>query len=203
MAAPIKILLVGPSKARKSTVASFVAGISESIGESVGPTIGVRILECDRGGNSVELWDVSGDQAFEGTWPAIQKDADGVLLMFDPDGEGQMRELELWHEVCARRTSCCPPSATGFAYFALLLNLQWFVQKTGIPPERVAAWAVSQAPHLGALPSLSETTVESFSIDTAESMRRAFDRFVNRVASEGGSGGAGGSRRVGSAAPRR
>lgn len=158
-------------------MASFVAGISESIGESVGPTIGVRILECDRGGNSVELWDVSGDQAFEGTWPAIQKDADGVLLMFDPDGEGQMRELELWHE--------------------------WFVQKTGIPPERVAAWAVSQAPHLGALPSLSETTVESFSIDTAESMRRAFDRFVNRVASEGGSGGAGGSRRVGSAAPRR
>lgn len=176
MAAPIKILLVGPSKARKSTIASFITGIAESIGESVGPTIGVRILECDRGGNSTELWDVSGDQAFEGTWPAVQKDAEGVLLMFDPEGLGQARELELWHE--------------------------WFVQKTGIPPERVAAWAVTPAPYMGALPSIPEVTVESFSIDTAESMRRAFDRFVNRVASEASSGG-GGARRAGSAAPRR
>jgi hypothetical protein len=179
---PLKILLVGPSKARKSAIASFVTGIAESIGDSIGPTMGVRILECDRGGNAVELWDVSGDQAFEGTWPAIQKDADGILLLCDPEGAGQARELELWHE--------------------------WFVQKTGIPPERVAAWAVTPTPYMGVLPTLPDASVsvEPFSVDTAESMRRAFDRFVNRVASdigEGGGSGAGGSRRVGSAAPRR
>ena len=184
MSAPLKILLIGPSKARKSGIASFLAGVSESIGESIGPTIGVRILECERAGRPVELWDVSGDQAYEGTWPAVQKDTDGILLVFDPEVEGQARELELWHE--------------------------WFIQKTGIPAERAAAWAVTPAPYLGSLPALSDgTNVESFSVDTAESMRRAFDRFVSRVAGESASGAGSGRRpgaaggRGGSAAPRR
>lgn len=179
--APLKILLVGPSKARKSAVASFLAGVSESVGEGVGPTIGVRILECERAGRSVELWDVSGDQAFEGTWPAVQKDADGVLLVFDPEGAGQARELELWHE--------------------------WFVQKTGLSTERSAAWAVTPAPYLGGLPSLADTSVESFSVDTAESMRRAFDRFISRISGESSTVGSGRrpapNARGGSAAPRR
>ena len=162
---PLKILLVGPSKARKSAIASFLAGVAEIVGDGVGPTIGVRILECERAGRAVEIWDVSGDQAFEGTWPAVQKDADGVLLLFDPEGAGQARELELWHE--------------------------WFVQKTGLPVERAAIWAVTPAPYLGGLPSIADgTSVESFSVDTAESMRRAFDRFVSRVAGES-AGGAG------------
>lgn len=183
MSSPLKILLVGPSKARKSAIASFLAGVSETVGEGVGPTVGVRILECERSGRAVELWDVSGDQAYEGTWPAVQKDADGILLVFDPETEGQARELELWHE--------------------------WFVQKTGIAAERSAAWAVTSAPFLGALPTIADgtTSVESFSVDTAESMRRAFDRLVSRIA--GGDGGGSSGRRPGpgarggSAAPRR
>lgn len=188
-APPLKILLVGPSRARKSAVASFLSGVSESVGDGVGPTVGVRILECERAGRSVELWDVSGDQAYEGTWPAVQKDADGVLLLFDPEAEGQAREIELWHE--------------------------WFVQKTGLPAERAAAWAVTPAPYVGSLPTIADgTSVESFSVDTAESMRRAFDRLISRVAGESAGGGTGGSARRpgggvasigrgGSAAPRR
>lgn len=33
---------------------------------------------------NLELWDVSGDFANEKCWPAIQKDADGVMFVYDP-----------------------------------------------------------------------------------------------------------------------
>lgn len=70
---------------------------------------GRRILEFEReiagsdhsrsGGQlSVQLWDVSGDQKFEGCWPAIIKDAVGVVLVYDPDKSAQEHEAELWHE---------------------------------------------------------------------------------------------------------
>mgnify|MGYP001043566628 CR=1 FL=1 len=33
---------------------------------------------------NLELWDVSGDFSNEKSWPAIQKDADGVMFVYDP-----------------------------------------------------------------------------------------------------------------------
>ena len=33
---------------------------------------------------NLELWDVSGDFSSEKCWPAIQKDADGVMFVYDP-----------------------------------------------------------------------------------------------------------------------
>merc|ERR1712046_468239 len=33
----------------------------------------------------VELWDVSGATEYENCWPAIQKDADAVIVAFNPD----------------------------------------------------------------------------------------------------------------------
>ena len=41
------------------------------------PTMGVRVLELERFGVSVELWDVSGDQQFESTWPAVLEGVGG------------------------------------------------------------------------------------------------------------------------------
>ncbi|OWY97464.1 Catalase [Phytophthora megakarya] len=64
--APLKILIVGPKEAGKSTIANFLAEHSDRLGgqERYQPTIGVRILEIEKGKANVELWDVSGDQKY-------------------------------------------------------------------------------------------------------------------------------------------
>jgi len=51
--------------------------------------VGARILELDRHGTAVELWDVAGDQSYENTWPAMQQNADGVVLVYSPEVLGQ------------------------------------------------------------------------------------------------------------------
>jgi GTPase SAR1 family protein len=82
MSAPrLKVLLVGPSKAGKTSLSSFLAGIQDSVSPAAPPmpTIGVRVLEVERFGVSVELWDVSGDQQYESTWPAVQEGVGGAF----------------------------------------------------------------------------------------------------------------------------
>jgi GTPase SAR1 family protein len=89
--AKLKVLLCGPSKAGKSSLASFLANILDSVSPSMppSPTIGVRVLELERHGVNIELWDVSGDQSYEATWPAVTLDAAGVILVFQPEAPGQ------------------------------------------------------------------------------------------------------------------
>merc|ERR1711998_134898 len=73
------------------------------------PTVGVRIHEfehtvpgksaySDSSSVSVDLWDVSGDyKKYKERWPAIQKDADGVLFVFDADTDlGPKSDVEIW-----------------------------------------------------------------------------------------------------------
>ena len=55
-------------------------------------TKGARIVDLP----NVTLWDISGDEQYEGTWAASGRDADGVILMFDTDVEGQEQELMTW-----------------------------------------------------------------------------------------------------------
>ena len=87
----MKILLVGPSRAGKSTLASFLAGILDSTTPAAepAPTVGVRILEFNSVGAPIELWDVSGDQSYENTWPAVQQGMDGIVLCYSPEAQGQ------------------------------------------------------------------------------------------------------------------
>jgi hypothetical protein len=83
--------------------------------------MGGRILELERSKSSVELWDVSGDQVcvlrvgvnrtsspltlimfgsmasrYEACWPAIIKDANGVILVFNPESHVHESEAMLW-----------------------------------------------------------------------------------------------------------
>ena len=39
----------------------------------------------------VELWDSSGNHGFESSWPAIPRDAHGVIFVFDPQREEQVQ----------------------------------------------------------------------------------------------------------------
>ncbi|CAO4372142.1 unnamed protein product [Caenorhabditis nigoni] len=71
------------------------------------PTKGARIqefeshelLDSDRGkiikNIEIQLWDVSGDRKYEDCWPAIKEDADGVILVANPE-EHNGKDLQIW-----------------------------------------------------------------------------------------------------------
>ncbi|XP_038059241.1 intraflagellar transport protein 22 homolog [Patiria miniata] len=101
-----KILVVGPCESGKSVISNFLADATETSGGEYHPTQGVRILEFESGSNQmgarsstaeVELWDCSGDQKFDECWPAIMKDANGVVIVYNPDVPTHERELDMWY----------------------------------------------------------------------------------------------------------
>mgnify|MGYP005996799249 CR=1 FL=1 len=107
----LKLIVAGPKGSGKSAIASYLSGHNEgSIKiDQYNPTAGVRILEFDtpvKGANepvSVELWDASGDHAYENCWKAIMQDADGVILIYNPDSPGQDQQLGDWFEFFVRK----------------------------------------------------------------------------------------------------
>ncbi|XP_062887312.1 intraflagellar transport protein 22 homolog isoform X3 [Mobula hypostoma] len=95
-----KLLLSG-----KTVLANFLSDATEAIGGDYNPTLGVRILEFEclnvnAGGRNVgcevELWDCSGDQKFETCWPALMKDSNGVIIVFN-DIPSHLKEIEMFY----------------------------------------------------------------------------------------------------------
>ncbi|KAG8338725.1 Intraflagellar transport protein 22 [Homalodisca vitripennis] len=90
------------SKSGKTTIANFLSDSTENVGGEYRPTQGVRIVEFEtqnsninNGGfkTDVELWDCSGDLKFENFWPAIYKDANGIVFVCDlsvPDASSKL-----------------------------------------------------------------------------------------------------------------
>mmetsp|Transcript_1084 Transcript_1084/g.3159 ORF Transcript_1084/g.3159 Transcript_1084/m.3159 type:complete len:200 (-) Transcript_1084:6-605(-) len=104
-----KIIVVGPQGCGKTVISNFLSGYAERIepDETISPTAGCRILEFEAEAPSggfgpdrfpVEIWDCSGDQKYANCWPALQQDADGVVIVFNPDKPSDERDLSLWHE---------------------------------------------------------------------------------------------------------
>ncbi|XP_067649603.1 intraflagellar transport protein 22 homolog [Haliotis asinina] len=101
-----KILVLGPCESGKTVLSNFLADATETSGGEYHPTQGVRILEFE--GNAVgsgsrpkpvevELWDCSGDRKFESCWPAMARDAIGVIFVFNPDEANHDKELDTWY----------------------------------------------------------------------------------------------------------
>ncbi|CAD6198579.1 unnamed protein product [Caenorhabditis auriculariae] len=115
-----KILVVGPPKAGKTLISTF---LGEYMGDdstefelefydSYRATKGVRIVEFESQEFSVEgnrmeievqLWDVSGDIKYEDCWPAIKEGVHGVILVANPD-EHQGADLQMWYEEFIEKT---------------------------------------------------------------------------------------------------
>jgi len=175
MSDKLKILLVGPEKAGKTTVANFLANEKGKLADGKDmpyrSTCGARILEFEAGGNgrgrdskmqtSVELWDVSGSQRFESSWPAIMHEADAVVLLYNPDNRPHVNEIGLWFE--------------------------WFVQKAGLSSSKCLVFAHRmktavgceiqlRVPHI-----LSKAQVVESDWDSDDSIRMAFSRFVANI----------------------
>ncbi|XP_062392260.1 intraflagellar transport protein 22 homolog [Sardina pilchardus] len=101
-----KILIIGPSESGKTVLANFLSDTVETIGGDYSPTQGVRILEFESQNHGsgdrdssceVELWDCGGDFKFESCWPALMKDSNGVVIVFNDDVPSHVKEAETWH----------------------------------------------------------------------------------------------------------
>eukprot|EP00095_Tigriopus_kingsejongensis_P001623 maker-scaffold289_size220122-snap-gene-1.28 protein:Tk01623 transcript:maker-scaffold289_size220122-snap-gene-1.28-mRNA-1 annotation:"rab-like protein 5" len=123
----IKVVMVGPSEAGKTTLANFISDATESpVNSTYRPTHSVRIVEFEANNVNmnnryvkaeIELWDVSGNPAFEPTWPALQRDAHGVIFVFNPDKEHHARELDLFHAEFVEKAGVADTQCVVFAYF--------------------------------------------------------------------------------------
>jgi len=218
----MKLLMVGPSKTGKSVLCSFLAGVLDAplaAGDPL-PTVGCRILEVNTQGVAVELWDVSGDQSYENTWPAIQQGVDGVILCYSPETSGHAVRccctggLSTASLSWPSRTpppvlllAACPfvhasaplffpphPSNANLTNFLPLplqkeleLFYEWFCVKRGVPPDKCACFALSLSGSGGTVVSpaaIGGIQPETFLLkaDGGEGVRRAFERFVVRLA---------------------
>lgn len=108
-----KILVIGPAKSGKTRVANFLSKHEEAVAsfEVYKPTKGARILEFEeniqagkRGAViNVELWDCSGDRQFESCWPAILREAQAVVMVYDPTSKEQEKDIEQWYKAYTAR----------------------------------------------------------------------------------------------------
>lgn len=88
----------------KTVLANFLTESSDIT--EYNPTQGVRILEFENPhvtsnnkgtGCEFELWDCGGDSKFESCWPALMKDAHGVVIVFNADIPSHLKEIEMWY----------------------------------------------------------------------------------------------------------
>uniref|UniRef100_A0A1B6CYT5 Intraflagellar transport protein 22 homolog n=1 Tax=Clastoptera arizonana TaxID=38151 RepID=A0A1B6CYT5_9HEMI len=102
----VKILLVGPCKSGKSTIANFLSDSTDNVSGEYRPTQGVRIVEFEIHLNvnnrnikaDIELWDCSGDKKFETTWPVMYRDAQGIVFVCDAPSLDDVPQLNNFYE---------------------------------------------------------------------------------------------------------
>ncbi|KAJ0399886.1 hypothetical protein ATCC90586_006501 [Pythium insidiosum] len=154
---PLKLLIVGPKEAGKTTIANFLCEQTDRLGgpERYQPTIGVRILELEKNKTSVELWDVSGDQVYEACWPAVTKDTNGVILVYNPESHVHESEAMLWYE--------------------------WFIQNAGMDPSQCLVFEHSSGANAKKVAKLRlppTLRVVATSFDSPNVFKTEFDRLI-------------------------
>jgi Rab-like protein 5 len=133
-------------------------------------------LELEKNKSSIEIWDVSGDQMYdlltkqiskcllindcryESCWPAIIKDANGVILVYNPESHVHESEAILWYE--------------------------WFMQNPRIDPAQCLVFehVTGNGKKAGGkirLPSGIRTVATSF--DSPNVFKSEFDKFVSSI----------------------
>ncbi|CAM9877057.1 unnamed protein product [Chrysoparadoxa australica] len=108
---------------------------------------------------NIELWDVSGDQSYEGCWPAILKDADGVLLVYNPEIPAHEPEVGIWYDQFVKGGKLSDEQCLAFSH-----RTQSRSQGRARPP-----------------PKLSHVTVAATTFDSAKQVSSAFDDFLRTV----------------------
>ena len=177
----LKIVVVGPTQGGKTTVSNYIASdeaVDFAYPFEYNATVGVRILECERnlGGPAtpVEVWDVGGSTDYEGCWPAIMHDAHGVVLVYNPEQEGQVSESGAWYE--------------------------YFVQNNDLPDEACVVFAFAPNAQRGTRqrvsPKIEHLNVVNISLDDGSLVKTQFERFLKAAKARKDSGGGGGEAKV-------
>lgn len=103
--AAVKVCVVGPAGAGKTALCKLLAGRAVPETRTHDPTEGVRIEEVERDIDgktvSVQLWDCSGDLAYETSHPAMRLGLDALVLVRDAEDPAGDGALELWHDTFA------------------------------------------------------------------------------------------------------
>jgi len=176
----LKILVVGPVKSGKTAISNTLMQhytnderASERFRGEYRPTSGVRILEfeCgDEGGpggwdkgekTNVELWDCSGDTRYEECWPAIMKDASGVIIVYNPEDVSQSGEVENWYD--------------------------WFIKSARLPKDKCVVLQVPAGGHNNDTDpprSMRGIKFVEVNVDIVEQLSDTFDSFVSAVLSD-------------------
>ncbi|XP_029931261.1 intraflagellar transport protein 22 homolog isoform X1 [Myripristis murdjan] len=166
-----KILFIGPTESGKTVLANFLSDTTETVGGEYSPTQGVRILEFESQNEGsgdkystceVELWDCAGDFKFESCWPAIMKDSNGVVMVFNPDVPSHLKEIETWHSMFI--------SSQGMQSSQCLLIAH---HKPGSGTEE---GRLPLAAHLSRLPLIHSNLEEE-----PEDVRQAFRRYLGNI----------------------
>lgn len=173
MDAKCKILIVGPARCGKTRVGNYLAEFFNDSPdfEKYNPTVGVRIHEFEREVKrnrrsinlQVEMWDCSGDKKYENCWVAILREAQGVVLVYDPTDKAQEKEVEMWYKAYIQ------PLKLSSTQILLLAH-----QKDA------TVFRKYQAPQSLASFGFACTTLESD--DGIDSMRQSFDSLLQSVA---------------------
>ena len=170
----LKIVVVGPTQGGKTTVSNYIASdeaVDFAYPFEYNATVGVRILECERnlGGPAtpVEVWDVGGSTDYEGCWPAIMHDAHGVVLVYNPEQEGQVSESGAWYE--------------------------YFVQNNDLPDEACVVFAFAPNAQRGTRqrvsPKIEHLNVVNISLDDGSLVKTQFERFLKAAKARKDAGG--------------
>ncbi|CAD8178364.1 unnamed protein product (macronuclear) [Paramecium tetraurelia] len=168
----IKILLIGPQQSGKSRLANYIADREDISQNGYRPTAGVRILEFEkeapknpkRPGSEkviVELWDMSGDNKYDSCWPAVMKDAQGVICVYNAENPKHEQELEWWVNQISKKAGI--PAAQNVV-FAHHLTGKAIKGQSKLPK------------------SLSSLTVHDTSIEEGnQTIHPAFEKFFNSL----------------------
>eukprot|EP00757_Euglenozoa_sp_SAG-D1_P010071 gene10071-3139_t len=135
MTEKVKLLILGPPACGKSNISNVLAGYEPR--SEYRETAGARVVQFDcenlnvgrRVTANVELWDVSGNLSFQSCWPAIYKDASGIIFVFDGNVQDQQKVLEFWWVNFANNTGVDPSCCTIFCHTS-----EPAAQSKGIPP---------------------------------------------------------------------
>ncbi|EGR32505.1 rab-like protein 5, putative, partial [Ichthyophthirius multifiliis] len=169
----VKILVIGPIQSGKSSISNFLGQRSEVINKDYRPTAGVRIVEFNkeapvnpkRPGQetaSVQLWDVSGDSKYDQTWPAIQKNCQGCILVFNAENPKHEQEIEAWVNAFPKKCGIQPSMLIAFSHFL-----------SGKPVPKTKQRQIKGLPTV----SCYNTSIE----EGAETIHPAFDKFFNNL----------------------
>jgi Rab-like protein 5 len=104
MQGDLKVIVVGPSSSGKTEIADILSAASKGFQGNCKPTVALRVLEFTTmiavGGLqttiSVQLWDSSGDAKYQMGWPAVAKNADGMILVYNAHDKASSRASETY-----------------------------------------------------------------------------------------------------------